>query len=285
MTDTIKYIVRASSMTTHQDCRRKWAVQHLKNSRAKKATGEDDDTTKIGAIIGTHAHKAAERLQIAKMEGVDLDYRLVIEQQCADYRKACEGKPLEFDSTTRSQGDGELQLEMLTTEFANYVLPTLNPAFVELELLYEYNERLAVSMHIDVVDHPAYGWYIGDHKFGHGDGAYQVQLGLYTLGLEAMEGFDIEVAGAFISHIQRVGVNATQTRAERIDYSRDQVVDAALMQLEDLDRELLNYDEFGTLWPFTPNPASMFCHESSCDAWGSGLCNQWTPKNKKEKRQ
>lgn len=287
MTDKLHYRIRGSSLPSHAACSRSWAVDHLKAARAEKVKKEDDNY-KIGVVIGNQCHAAAERLEIAKLEGVPLKYGQVIDDQIAEFRLATKGKTIEYDNTTRCLGDAEIQIESLLTEFSLYVLPDLQPAFVELELEYRYSDLITVSCHLDLVDRLGSSgniFTIGDHKFGHGDGTYQAQLGVYLLALEAQDWWDGEIPYLWLSHIQRVGPGAIQTAAQRIIYTRDQVLDAALFRLESIEREILQYEQCGTLWPFGPNPASMFCTENTCRAWGSDLCNQWTPKQQKEKRE
>lgn len=284
MTDTITYRLRGSSLPGHHNCARAWAVEHLKRARSKK-TNADDDSKNIGAIIGSMCHEAFQRLQVAKMEQVTIDPKKVIDDQIDTMLAKCKGVPLAFDSTTKSLGDAAIQIDSIVTEFYDHVLPTIKPVHVELELLYEYSPLINVECHIDTVDRISESLYaIGDYKTGHGDGAYQAQLGVYLLALEFQKWFRGSISHVWIWHIQRVGPNAAQTAASQIVYTRDQVINAAMRVLEDIEREITEYEQCGTLWPFGPNPSSMFCTESSCPAWGTELCDQWTPKHKKEKR-
>lgn len=274
------YYVRASSLSTHVDCPRRWAVEYLSKTGGEKGTDKDEKQVKqYGAVIGDMCHKAVERLLFAKLEGSKVSIDTVVEDQLKDFFAITKITPIKGDDYTDDQIDAGIQIDRMIRLFYEDVLPSIEPYWIEHEIKLEYSHRIHQSVRLDLLASlsPTSFWLI-DFKFGRHDSYHAPQLGNDLIAVEN-ELERLEIPGTIdrisVIHIPRVKRKSKQPGAEFIEFTRDQVIDAYEMTMEEIDKNIKDADETGSLWAFRPRPTSNLCSAKTCSAYGTDKCNQW----------
>lgn len=267
-------ILRPSGLPTHQDCPRKWAAHTLAE------VGEQYELAPkgIGAIIGDRCHAGAARMMEQKRKTGRWHVKEAVEEQLVELKKTIKSAPVLWDKVTRELGVAEVQIERMLWEFSRGVMPDAQPEHIELSMRCKISEGIVLSGQADYIEvHPG-GVFIDDYKFGGQLSPHQAQLGAYLLLFESQPAFEgLEVTRLQLLHIKRVGIRAkVQPKVHAIPYSLEACWKAAQKQIDEIEREVALFKATGDPWSFNANPSSKLCTKTTCRAWGTAFCDQWT---------
>lgn len=270
---TSKFILHSSSLPTWNDCEGRWAASNIRSLRNSLHGGR----TSAASVIGTVFHAAMKRALLAKMElGLVLDFNELAEEAehalIEAYRK---GDGVLPDEVTRNLLEAKYQLSSLIREALWSYVRFANPVEVEPEDLIDIRgaDWLALSYRPDVVVNEGF---IDDFKTFRQLSDYKAQAGSYVLGREGRAG--VKAKGFRILGLKRVSASSAPSELQIIEYDREACLDAALQAIREIKLKLPVWEEKKSFKIFRMNPNSKLCTKTTCRAWGSDLCNQWTDK-------
>ncbi len=271
----IELEIHPSSLPTFIDCEMRWAASNLKEVR-EKCTKRDRF---VGAVFGTVAHEhIAEMLkdkmitgEVPRPDKYLLDSCKSLDREFADLKK-----PIKTDDTTSTVMQAKVQMERVLREAWYSVVRGANPRVVEEEYKIEITNKAGILINMlmkpDMVRMEPI---ISDHKFPRQLGDYKAQGGGYIIGWEAMNrGEFIELFELLC--ISRVGVKSVPAVLQPVLYSREQCLEPARAAIKAIISKVPEFYETGKSKVFRKNPNSKFCTRTTCGAWGTDQCNQWT---------
>jgi hypothetical protein len=276
-------VIRASSLSRHADCPRRWAAQNIR----REVEAADFKLRRlmrgIGALAGTATAVIAkvaltEKAKTGALPPLDTALDAGRDQLTADLQDG----EIAFDRVTINRREAMRQVGSMGGMYHRTIAPKLTPVLVERRLEAEVEPNLILSGQADVIAHEPHG--LRDLKTGQRPPAAFVQLGAYAL-LARSNRLDVETAA--IDFIRRVPVTKPQpdpvTYQANIGYAEV----AAVSILKHIATELRTFREGdperrivpGDPWAFPANPSSTLCGEKWCPCYGvtgpHAFCHEW----------
>lgn len=261
--------IRASMLPAWADCPRREAAKKYRGDILEAGYTLRESKPSAGAAIGTAIHAgAAELLRIRKAGATILNIDHVQAAQDVSwesFKKQVE-RGCEWDATTPEHGAAAHQILRMLQAMVPELTRRL-PDLIEQEIKAPIPGYPAELIgHLDLFETTGMLW---DHKSGFREPSPWAQLGGYDL-LLISAGY--APRGAGIIYIPRRRVSTPQPEIVRREFDREQCRAAAWREIEDICRQMAEFQETGECWAFPANPMSQLCTPKYCPAWGSDFC-------------
>jgi hypothetical protein len=268
--------IRPSSLTTYQDCPRRFAARHLADDLA--AAGYQLRTlgsVHIGAAVGSGVHAAASYTLEEKRTTGTLGNDGEAEDRAVEEFDNRVEHGVDWDATTANLSTAKKQLARMSKVYRRLLAPSITPILVEKRLTADIGDGWEVSGQLDTMaGDPDRS--IRDLKTGVQQRANGVQYATYAM-LFASHGF--QATELLEDFLQRVRIDKEQPppTTHRIDIMSAQA--DAMEAMDGIKRDTALFlarvaDRNGRPAPsaFRPNPASSLCAARWCPAWGTEFC-------------
>lgn len=266
MNDDVRYI-RASMLPSYNDCARRAAANQFRGIVQAVLNWEvPQEPRSIQASVGTAAHTWIAELIRRKMRGEDFveDFvpEFAIEEMTADIAAGINWD----EKTTATPNEAKEQITKIGKSFAYFVLPYLQPAGVELELIADAGGGYHFIGHLDDIETDGG---IIDWKTGKKAGGYHAQIGTYSL-LARTNGFR---AGDRHRVIRLPRMRGNQIEPETYYYDRRVCEVEARATADGIKRDLERFERTRDPRSFAANPNSIVCSNRYCSVWGTPFCH------------
>lgn len=271
---SVTTVVRASSLSSYQDCPRRWAARHLR--REIEALGFEVRIlpSSIGAAVGSGTHAGAAYLLSEKMASGESGNLTEAEQRALDeleHRIIDEG--VIWDDTTGNLNTAQQQTRRMVRAYRTHVVPGVHPVAVEQRITKTFAPGWTLSGQADVFEDDV----LHDTKTGTVRRANMPQYGCYSLLRRSPRPEDgapdgEPVNGIVEDFIRRVSLKPDQPPPERYPYPVEAAEQLAWAVMHRIKADTERFRETGDLWAFMPNPMSQMCSPKYCPAFNTAFC-------------
>lgn len=258
-------IIRASYLTSYQDCPRRVAAR-LWAAVVEAAGYSDIRKTKqsIGAATGTGVHAGAqsileEKIKTGQLGPIDTATDIAIETMHKEIEF-----PIIWDDETPNRNQAEQVVVRQVRQYRAEVAPAIDPIALEKRFEAEY-QGVILSGQMDVIETLG----ARDTKSGRICRNNMAQYGAYSLLLKA-HGY--RMTTFFEDFVKRVRTGKDPAPAVSIPYDPATCELVAERVVARVVRDLREFEETLDPGAFTANPHSMLCGENYCPAFGTSWC-------------
>lgn len=284
MTPAEPLTVRASSLPSYAMCPRRSAANLMWRELVDEY-GLRSTLRHIGAIVGTAVH--------AGSASVMREFQCTGELMSPGALSAAQDEAVESirtdtagdwqdDDVTPDRNTAEFQAARMIETYRDHTDPVAVPALIERGLKMRIGEGLIVTGHLDRVDALAVvNGQPRDLKTGRRRPQAFAQYGGYSLLLRAnsqtvRELQHVKLTGAFVEdYLPRARKSKDQPPPVSHAYPQGLIEREALSTARRMERDFQEFRRTGDPESFMCNPASFFCSERFCPAYGSTWCNAW----------
>ncbi len=257
------YKIRASALPSHADCPRRSIAKLFPEVVEGAGFKLNRTLPSVAASVGTAVHVAIAHLLRQKLAGQTYTPKDAVDAGIEGFvKETADGAT--WDATTQSLGVAALQISKCTAVFTEQILPAIKPKAIEQEYQAAINDDCTLSGHIDCVTEEGT---VIDWKTGARPRPYTAQLGGYSL-LGKSNG--INVSGGEVVFIKRAAKSKPQPDPIRQVYDLVEAERAAYSVIQQMQRELKEFQETGNAWVIPANNMSMLCSAKYCPANGAG---------------
>ena len=275
--------IRSSGLPNAQDCWRKWAAQLATDptthfapvmqghgfNLSRRGTGNNP-----GNVIGSACHEAFGFYFQAKIDGRNFQGAedIALMRFRKDLGAETDIEAFFTDKVTKDASVAETQISRMIQAY----LPraeSVQPKRIEFSLKCQPDllKNYLVTGHPDRYE---MNESVVDMKFGSHCGAYEAQLGAYSL---MMRSSGMPTTRLFVDWLPRCTIKKEQKPLEIIEYSKFTAENAASHLIEEALERLEKFKESGDPWSFMANPNSNLCSRKWCNAWGTPFCDLGRP--------
>lgn len=278
---TTERIIRPSSLTTYQDCGRRFAARHMrKDVEAAGYVLSNARPSSAGALVGSGVHAGAawtlEQMRAGAGAGGEKD---AIEVSIEMFRDRAQMEGAEWDQTTPSPNTAEKQIGRMLKVYRGQVAPRIRPVMIEERLEVTLAQGWIMSGQVDAMTGALdleNSDRIRDVKTGVKQRANGAQYGGYSLILKAHGHHPAAVIEDFIP---RVALAKEQPAARSTEINHHDAEQDAWQTVQSIMRDAAEFmaraDDPNGEDPraaFRANPASSLCSARWCPAHGTRWC-------------
>lgn len=269
--------IRPSSLTTADDCARRFAARHLAEMIASAGYELNRSTRRhVGAAVGTAVHAgAAYTLETKRLTGYLGNPTEAEDRAAAALDEELQGET-QWDDTTSGVPIAKRQVQRMVRSYRRFLAPELTPLLVETRLTIDVGDGWTVSGQADGVMAGDPHEEIRDLKTGTRARSNVAQYGAYAI---VWRSHGYQVRTLVEDYLARVRIDREQPPP--VPIAADVAV-SSQHAWETIERIKAAAGEFErrvadpTARPphlaFPANPASQLCSPNFCPAFGTQFC-------------
>lgn len=266
--------LRCSMLPTAQDCTRRAIAGQFRKIIIEAGYQLNEKRKAVYTVMGVGTHSAGKfmlsnKITTGFLPSIDDCIEVGIDEY---YKELSDSQDIIFDKITTNKKYGEYQIQQMVKYYYKDVAPkmvfpeNINPDdYLEVELKVTLN-GFEISGHVDVITLKS----LCDTKSGALLRPYHTQLGGYE-NLAISNDYP-KHEHLIINHLPRVHPDKIYPGVKNVVYDVDHCINESWFLINQLIRDVKEFEKVGNPAIFQANPQSTLCNEKYCMAFGTDFC-------------